>query len=272
LKGIRELEMARLANAIAPRINQSWGRLLQVGLPVERLSRKVSTKLGDSATNFVVRSPFSGFHFRPLQSSEVYMAMGIWEPYVCVCLSLGRGCVFIDVGAHIGYYSFRASRLVGAKGLVIAIEPDRRNFEVLAENMKATGFGNYMTYNKAVSTRSSTSFIESQIPLNSRICDDDTEDGNRVECLTIDSLEPMVERASLENGEPEVTVKIDVEGYEDEVVESGSSFFQRFRPRIIMEVYDFQDSMARRTLESLGYSHRALSPSYYLFEARPEQP
>jgi hypothetical protein len=37
---------------------------------------------------------------------------------------LRPGSIFIDVGAHIGRYSFPIAKLVGENGLAIAIEPD----------------------------------------------------------------------------------------------------------------------------------------------------
>jgi hypothetical protein len=39
--------------------------------------------------------------------------------------------VFIDVGAHIGRYSFPVAKLVSGNGLVIAVEPDPLAFKAL---------------------------------------------------------------------------------------------------------------------------------------------
>lgn len=49
---------------------------------------------------------------------------GVWEPHMTRWLQrrLKPGDVFVDVGANIGYYSILASRLVGARGKVVAIE------------------------------------------------------------------------------------------------------------------------------------------------------
>ena len=41
---------------------------------------------------------------------------------------LKEGDVFIDIGAHVGYYSVLASDLVGASGKVYAFEPTPRTF------------------------------------------------------------------------------------------------------------------------------------------------
>jgi len=48
--------------------------------------------------------------------------------------TLKSGDTFIDVGAHFGYYSILASRLVGVVGKVIAFEPSNLAFELLNKN------------------------------------------------------------------------------------------------------------------------------------------
>jgi FkbM family methyltransferase len=44
------------------------------------------------------------------------------------------GAVFMDVGAHFGYFSLLASTLAGPRGKVLSIEPTPRTFDVLQEN------------------------------------------------------------------------------------------------------------------------------------------
>jgi FkbM family methyltransferase len=41
----------------------------------------------------------------------------------------------IDVGANIGWFTIILSRLVGENGLVLALEPDPRNFQILLDNV-----------------------------------------------------------------------------------------------------------------------------------------
>lgn len=47
------------------------------------------------------------------------------------------GQTVLDIGAHVGYYSRLASRLVGKRGRVIAFEPHPRNHAVLRRNVGA---------------------------------------------------------------------------------------------------------------------------------------
>lgn len=48
---------------------------------------------------------------------------------------LKSGDVAVDVGAHVGYYTRLFSRLVGPEGLVVAVEPDPKNWSFLRRNL-----------------------------------------------------------------------------------------------------------------------------------------
>jgi len=67
--------------------------------------------------------------------------------------SLGPGDVFVDVGAHIGYYSLVAASVVGLTGTVIAIEPQSRSYARLAWNADANGFGQLHAVQAGVGAR-----------------------------------------------------------------------------------------------------------------------
>ena len=68
--------------------------------------------------------------------------------------NLNLGDTFVDVGAHIGYYSLLASRIVGNKGKVYAIEPDNKNYSLLKKNIKANKYKNIQIIKKAISEKS----------------------------------------------------------------------------------------------------------------------
>ena len=61
--------------------------------------------------------------------------------------------VFIDVGAHIGKYTLRVAKLVGAGGKVIAIEPDPDNFKALLVGVKMNNLSNVIALNVAAYER-----------------------------------------------------------------------------------------------------------------------
>lgn len=63
-------------------------------------------------------------------------------------LNLRPGQVFVDVGAHFGYFSLLAATLTESTGKVLAFEPARHNFSILQTNTQA--FDNIICYNQLV--------------------------------------------------------------------------------------------------------------------------
>ncbi len=112
-----------------------------------RLIRKPYTMLFSNfleVTNTVVEANAETFFgddvkcFPPDIISLSLYRYNIFEEAVTYSLIelLNPGDVFIDIGAHIGYFSLLASRLVGDSGRVIAFEPTPRTREVLEYNVR----------------------------------------------------------------------------------------------------------------------------------------
>lgn len=72
---------------------------------------------------------------RPTQGSiaSYLMAHRLYEPDITIPLLklLQPGDTFIDIGAHVGYFTVMASLAVGETGRVIAVEPDGENRDAL---------------------------------------------------------------------------------------------------------------------------------------------
>jgi FkbM family methyltransferase len=60
-----------------------------------------------------------------------------------------EGDIVIDVGAHIGPYTLKASKRVGLNGKVIAIEADPENFDILNRNIQLNKLTNVIALNYA---------------------------------------------------------------------------------------------------------------------------
>lgn len=67
-----------------------------------------------------------------------------WEPGQTALLGerIRPGMTVVDGGAHVGYFTCQAARLVGPRGLVLAFEPAPRNYELLLANVWRNGFAN----------------------------------------------------------------------------------------------------------------------------------
>jgi FkbM family methyltransferase len=55
--------------------------------------------------------------------------------------TLRRGMVAVDVGANVGFHTLLMARCVGATGRVHALEPEPRNFRLLARAVAEAGYG-----------------------------------------------------------------------------------------------------------------------------------
>ncbi|MEM2240339.1 MAG: FkbM family methyltransferase [Candidatus Bathyarchaeia archaeon] len=65
------------------------------------------------------------------------------------------GWIVADVGANVGWYTLIASRKVGPKGKVLAIEPEPRNFQTLCKNIHDNRLKNVIPLRIALSDRDS---------------------------------------------------------------------------------------------------------------------
>jgi FkbM family methyltransferase len=79
--------------------------------------------------------------------SAVPMATESFEPETTRCLLglLKPGQVFVDIGAHIGYYTLLGARAVGPEGHVYAFEPAPANLPLLTRNIRANGYEDRVT-------------------------------------------------------------------------------------------------------------------------------
>jgi len=79
--------------------------------------------------------------FMEIFQDEVYEQ--IWE--------LKPGDVVLDIGAYVGMFTVKASRMVGEEGRVIAIEPSPENYELLRYNCR--GLSHITLVKKAIMSR-----------------------------------------------------------------------------------------------------------------------
>ena len=89
-----------------------------------------------------------------VNTSDLLIVWEIWKAkvYDDVRIPIGAGDVVVDIGAHIGAFAVRASRLAH-RGQVFAYEASRKNYAVLKENRQLNGLENLHIENSAVSDR-----------------------------------------------------------------------------------------------------------------------
>ena len=157
-----------------------------------------------------------------------HVAGVVWEPEVVAALEdhVRPGTVALDVGAYIGTHALLMGRLVGSQGKVYAFEPQRKIYRQLVHNVALNGLEDVVVplrYALGADTRivemnPVTATTEGGASVGSG--------GDRVELRPLDSF--GFERVSL--------LKIDVEGFEKEVLAGAVELLTTGRPAVLIEI------------------------------------
>jgi FkbM family methyltransferase len=124
------------------------------------------------------------------------------------------GGVVIECGAHHGAQSILLSRWVGPQGKVVAVEPMPENVSILKKNIELNGLSNVVVVDKAVG--SSRDYKLSMGQNSNSSVRSSEKNSISVEGITLDGLADKLKIAP-------TLLKIDVEGYEYEILEGSRS-------------------------------------------------
>lgn len=175
---------------------------------------------------------------------------------------LQPGDTFVDIGAHYGYFTLMAARLVGDGGKVISFEAAPKTYRLLAANVDR--YANVVAYHGAVSNiaghLSFYEFPNLYSEYNSLHLDqyfnESWYESNHPEKVTVPAvrMDEFFEEHSLS---PTV-IKIDVEGAEFQVISGGCQYLETSAPSLVMEyLHESRSNAAHRRaltlLRKLGY-------------------
>ena len=202
---------------------------------------------------------------------QVIVAGYPWERHLIELFEryVDPATVVVEVGAHMGTHTVPMSRLVGPWGRVYAFEPQRKIYRELHHNLALNGVNNAVILPYAVGA-GETRIIEMNPATSGNEGGTGVgHGGDRAELRALDSF--GFERVSL--------LKIDVEGYENEVLDGAVDTIRRNRPVIILEIAGGQDyatasadareriQVTWRKLEALDYTVTPVFKHDYI--ARP---
>jgi FkbM family methyltransferase len=131
----RLLETERLV-----RDTQQWVRSLS--------SRRAAVYVGDHLALTRIQNRFLMYaDTRDFGLSPHLLIDGVWEPGLTRLLEgyVRPGMTVVDIGANYGYFTLLAASLIyPGEGLVYAIEPHPRNFEILQKNVAMNWLGKWV--------------------------------------------------------------------------------------------------------------------------------
>lgn len=148
------------------------------------------------------------------------------------------GDVVIDAGAHYGFYTLHASRIVGNEGTVLAFEPHPHNYRRLLVNLHLNKIKNVKTFNIALGnfdgqtklyiggSSTHSTFFRAKKHLN----------------VKIGKIDTIVDKLGLEKVD---LIKIDTEGDELAVLKGAIKTIKKYKPKITIAAYHFPNEISK---------------------------
>jgi FkbM family methyltransferase len=181
---------------------------------------------------------------------------------------LRPGMTFLDVGAHIGYYTLIAAGLVGDAGRVHSFEPGKEMRTHLEANVARNGLHNVEIHHQALAEQTGeVGFYPSELASNQGISSIIASVDGRPAPVTVPSLS-LDDFATSLRGQRIDFLKMDIEGAELQVIRGGQRLLGGTdAPPMIFEAHVLAPVAA--ALRSLGYKIRRL---HYTLENGLELP
>jgi FkbM family methyltransferase len=181
----------------------------------------------------VVRSTFSDGRTMALRledRTQRQMLLDRFEPTETALLQqlLAPGDVYVDIGAHVGWFVTQAARLVGPSGRVYAVEAFPQNFQLLRHNVALNRYDNVAVYHMAAADEAGETTIGTQGNQDSGSATAGARAANAVERVPQATLD-----ATLPDDLAPALLKIDVEGFEERVLRGAGGILSRARAALV---------------------------------------
>lgn len=167
-------------------------------------------------------------------------------------LDLNRRGSFVDAGAHIGFYSVYMSKIFTE---VFSFEPSPFQRGYLQKNKDSNNLANVTIFSNALgeNTASASLYVMGRSGGSNTLCKEVAEVGDPmcmidVEIIPLDALRSIVSPVSI--------IKIDVEGFEIELLKGARETICQDRPLIVCEVWQSEPRLSdfKAFLIDMGYS------------------
>lgn len=220
-------------------------------------SRLVS---GPVATEFVNGSMLLAKPGMTGATGNVFVGLHEFEDMAFVLHFLRPGDLFVDIGANIGSYTILAGTI--AKANCIAFEPNPQTFVWLRRNIDLNGLANRVeAHCVALGSGGGEARFTVDRDCGNHLVLDEQQGSEQVQSVPLFTLDN-----AMKDLHPSI-LKIDVEGFETEVIKGGQATLSSPELRcIIIELcslgkkYGFDEQTLREEIKSLGFSEYSYRP------------
>ena len=190
-------------------------------------------------------------------TGNIYVGLMEYEDMSFLLHYLQQDDLFFDIGSNVGVYTVLASKVKKAK--TIAIEPVPSTYEYLRDNIQVNRLENVISKNIGIGDKiAKLAFTSDKDTMNSVATPDDINTFE-IDVDTLDNLTKVY-------GVPKI-IKIDVEGYEYNVIMGGINLLHNNQlDAIIIELngngikYGFEDNAIDAILKSAGFAPYTYDP------------
>jgi FkbM family methyltransferase len=193
-------------------------------------------------------------------TGNIYCGLHEFEPMAFVLHMLRKGDLFVDVGANIGSYTVLAGAVIGAR--CISIEPIPETYEDLMQNIRINGIENIIrAYNCGIGKEDGVLRFTVSLDTADHVAVATERNAEKTIQVEIKKLDTIIG-----NLKPAL-MKIDVEGYETEVIASADDILsQPTMNAVIMELdgygrrYGFDETLLHRRMIAYDFAPCSYSP------------
>lgn len=165
------------------------------------------------------------------------------------------GCTVYDVGCLEGMYTLFFARAVGARGRVVAFEPNPANHHAIVRNVELNGFRNVRVYDVGLGAERQDTELAVPYGLPGQgTARTDLKDaylrqrGTIRVPIRIRALDEMIAAERLPA--PDL-IKIDVEGFEAPVLRGARQTLRTFKPRLFIELHGLEQGDRMRNVAEI---------------------
>ena len=234
-----------------------------IKMPIRLFQRFLSYKTNHSLISEIKIKNKEGTFFCGGSIFGAWTASSFYENNLKRYFELSEG-TFIDVGSNIGKHSIVSGIKLKSKGQVLAIEPEKKNFEILKKNIKINNLTNIIPINKGCFSKKATLkfYLDSSGTGGHSLVKETPVEKKGFIKIEVDTLDNIIKENKIKDVK---LIKIDVEGAEAEVLMGAEKTLKKYHPKLIFEAWDNEHfEKIKKVLDKHNYQFKKIGAQDYI--------